>query len=40
MSKKNEDEEDLNEKLIGVAPISNKITKKMSFQLEQNTCKI
>ena len=40
MSSKNEDKEDVNEKLIGVAPISNQITKKMSFQLEENICKI
>jgi len=36
MSAKNEDKEDVNEKLIGVAPISNQITKKMSFHLEEN----
>ena len=40
MSSKNEDKEDVNEKLIGVAPIPNQITKKMSFQLEENICKI
>ena len=36
----NEEKEGEKEKQIGVAPISNQITKKMSFQLEENICKI
>ena len=38
VSKKRKENE--KEKQIGIAPISNKITKKMSFQLEENICKI
>ena len=40
MSKSNERKESINEMKIGVAPISNQITRKMSFQLEENICKI
>ena len=40
MSTTNKEKEEENEKQIGVGPISNQITKKMSSQLEENICKI